>query len=50
MLLQSGYTITELCAIRPGDAAVLKYYDWQIEEMLCLADRVAEMARAMFEE
>ena len=50
MLLNSGYTITELCEIRPGEAAVLKYYDWQIEEMFCLADRVAEMSRAMYEE
>ena len=50
MLLNSGYTAQELCDIRPNDAAVLKYYDWQIEEVLCLADRIAEMARALYEE
>ena len=50
MLLNSGYTTQELCEIRPNDAAVLKYYDWQIEEVLCAADRIAEMARALYEE
>lgn len=50
MILNSGYTMQELCGIRPNDAAVLKYYDWQIEEVLCLADRIAEMARALYEE
>ena len=50
LLLNSGYTAQELCEIRPNDAAVLKYYDWQIEEVYCLADRIAEMARALYEE
>ena len=50
LLLNSGYTAQELCEIRPNDAAVLKYYDWQIEEVLCSADRMAEMARALYEE
>ncbi len=50
LILNSGYSVPELCDIRPNDAAILKYYDWQIEEVLCLADRVAEMARALYEE
>ena len=50
LILNSGYTAQELCEIRPNDAAVIKYYDWQIEETLCLADRIAEMARALYEE
>lgn len=50
LILNSGYTVQELCDIRPNDAAIIKYYDWQIEEVLCCADRVAEMARALFEE
>lgn len=50
LIMNSGYTITELCEMRPGQAAILKYYDWQLEEMLSLADRVAEMARALYEE
>ncbi len=50
LILNSGYSAQELCEIRPNDAAVIKYYDWQIEEVLCLADRVAEMARALYEE
>ena len=50
LILNSGYTMQELCEIRPNDAAVLKYYDWQIEEVLCLADSIAELARALYEE
>ncbi len=50
LILNSGFTVQELCGIRPNDAAVLKYYDWQIEEVRCLADRIAEMARALYEE
>lgn len=50
LLLNSGYTAQELCEIRPNDASVLKYYDWQIEEVLCIADRIAEMSRALYEE
>lgn len=39
-----------LCEIRPNDAAVIKYYDWQIEEVRMQADYMAELARAMYEE
>lgn len=42
--------VRELCELRPADAAVLKYYDWQLEEAFTRADRVAELARAMDEE
>ncbi len=41
---------SDLCALRPRDAAVLKYYDWQLEELYRAADGMAELARAMYEE
>lgn len=50
LLLDGGQTLQTLCELRPRDAAVLKYYDWQLEEAFSMADRVAELARAMYEE
>lgn len=50
LLLGGKWDMTRLCALRPRDAAILKYYDWQFEELFVAADRMAEMSRAMYEE
>ena len=50
LLLVQGLDANDLCALRPRDAAVLKYYDWQLEELFSRADRMAELARAMYQE
>lgn len=50
LLLNEKKNILQLCEIRPKDATVLKYYDWQLEEVFLEADRVAELSRAMYEE
>ena len=50
LILSGGQNIVQLCEIRPRDAKVLKYYDWQLEEMFSRADQIAEMSRAMYEE
>ena len=50
LLLGGEWDLAQLCALRPRDAAVLKYYDWQLEELFDFADRTAEISRAMYEE
>ena len=50
LLLGGKFSTLQLCRIRPKDAAVLKYYDWQLEELFVAADRVAELARAIYKE
>ena len=50
LLLNGEQNILQLCEIRPKDAVVLKYYDWQLEEVFLEADRVAELSRAMYDE
>ncbi len=50
LLLNGEFDIVQLCRFRPNDAAVLKYYDWQLEELYLAADRTAELSRAMYEE
>ena len=50
LLLQGNLDLQELCELRPEASAILKYYDWQLEELFLAADRTAELARALYEE
>ena len=50
LFLKQNIDVRELCRLRPVDARVLKYYDWQLEEVFSAADQIAVLARSMYEE